>query len=202
MGHCLFMRKGERHTTPIPLPAGYTKLAYIQSSGTQYIDTGIRGDSDIRTIMDFVFDAKGSGTVFAFGAQGTDNVRYTLALTSDGNFRSDYGTQLTTGLAAAIGTRYSIDKNRNVCKINGTPILSSEQIFSGTTNIYLFARSYSSLSYSNGKMFFCQIFKGDTLLRDFIPCINASGTLGLYDMVNGQFYTNAGTGTFTAGEVV
>lgn len=202
MGHCLFLRKGSVHTKPASLPAGYTKLAYIQSSGTQYIDTGIRGDSDIRTIMDFVFDAKGSGTVFAFGAQGTDNVRYTLALTSDGNFRSDYGTQLTTGSAAAIGTRYSIDKNRNVCKINGTPILSSEQTFNGTTNIYLFARSYSSLSYSKGKLFFCKIFKGDTLLRDYIPCINPSGAVGLYDLVGKQFYGNSGTGIFYAGPPV
>lgn len=44
MGHCLMMRKGEVHTAPIHLPSGYTKLAYIQSSGTQYIDTGVKPD--------------------------------------------------------------------------------------------------------------------------------------------------------------
>lgn len=181
------------------LPSGYTQLEYIQSSGNQYINSGVSGDSDIRTVMDFEFDAKGSGTVFAFGSQGTDSVRYTLALTSSGNFRSDYGTQMTTGPAAAIGTRYSIDKNRNVCKISGTPVSSSAQTFNGTTSIYLFARSYSSLSCSKGKLFFCKILKGDTLLRDFIPCKNANGAVGLYDTVEGQFYGNAGTGTFAAG---
>ena len=42
MGKVLFMRKGETHTAPTKgLPSGFTKLAYIQSSGTQYVDTGV-----------------------------------------------------------------------------------------------------------------------------------------------------------------
>ena len=42
MGKCLFMRKGNTHTDPgSRLPSGYTELVYIQSTGTQYIDTGI-----------------------------------------------------------------------------------------------------------------------------------------------------------------
>ena len=195
--------KIERAVTPSSrLPDGYTEVQYIQSTGTQYIDSGVTGDSDVRVVLDFAFDAKGSGTVFAFGAQGTDSVRYTLALTSTGTFRSDYGTQLTSGPAAEIGARYSIDKNKNVCKIGETFVSSSAQTFSGITNIYLFARSYSSRSYSNGKMFFCKIFKGDTLLRSFVPCKDSAGAVGLYDLVDGKFYSNAGTGSFTAGPVV
>lgn len=38
-------------------------------------------------------------------------------------------------------------------------------------------------------------------VRNFIPCKNISGILGLYDIVNNIFYTNAGTGTFTAGPI-
>ena len=37
------------------------------------------------------------------------------------------------------------------------------------------------------------------VIRKFVPCKNASGEVGLYDTVEGQFYANAGTGTFTAG---
>ena len=37
------------------------------------------------------------------------------------------------------------------------------------------------------------------VIRKFVPCKNASGAVGLYDTVNGQFYANAGTGSFTAG---
>lgn len=48
-------------------------------------------------------------------------------------------------------------------------------------------------------MYSCKIYDNETLVRNFVPCKNASGAVGLYDTVEGQFYANAGTGTFTAG---
>lgn len=48
-------------------------------------------------------------------------------------------------------------------------------------------------------MYRCKMYKAGTLIRDFVPVRNSSGTLGLYDTVNGIFYTNQGSGTFTAG---
>lgn len=41
----------------------------------------------------------------------------------------------------------------------------------------------------------------EPLVRNLIPAKNSSGTLGLYDAVNNVFYTNAGTGIFTAGPI-
>lgn len=35
--------------------------------------------------------------------------------------------------------------------------------------------------------------------RDNRPCTIPSGMVGLYDLANGTFYTNAGTGSFTTG---
>lgn len=181
------------------LPSGYRKLEYIQSSGTQYIDTGIIGSYDTRVTADFEILSIGSGTVFVFGSQANNDVRFCLGITSASVFRSDYGTEYTSGPSAATGTKYTADKNRNVCTINGTAINSNAQTFTGTTNIYLFARSYSSLSYANLKMYGCKIYSNDVLVRDFIPCKNASGVVGMWDDVNSTFYQNAGTGTFTAG---
>lgn len=181
------------------LPSGYKKLEYIQSSGTQYIDTGIIGSYDTRVTADFEVLSIGSGTVFVFGSQANNDVRFCLGITSAGVFRSDYGTEYTSGPSAATGTKYTADKNRNVCTINGTAINSNTQTFTGTTNIYLFARSYSSLSYSSLKMYGCKIYSNDVLVRDFIPCKNASDVVGMWDDVNSTFYGNAGSGTFTAG---
>lgn len=184
---------------PVSLPDGYTQIAYLQSTGSQYIDTGVQGDSDVRVTADFEITAFGSGTTFIFGAQGTDSVRYTLGMTSAGVFRSDYGTEMTSGSAATLNTRYSADKNGNVCAVGGQTLTSAAATFTGTTNIYLFGRSYSSISYSQIKMYRCKMYKAGALIRDFVPARNSSGTLGLYDIVNDVFYTNAGTGTFTAG---
>ena len=52
------------------------------------------------------------------------------------------------------------------------------------------------------KLYSCKIYTGATLTRDFVPCKNPSGQAGLYDLVSGAFYGNAGTGTFTAGPAV
>ena len=181
------------------LPDGYTELEYLQSTGTQYIDSGVKGDSDVRVTADFEITAFDSGTTFVFGAQGTNSIRYTLGMTSAGAFRSDFGTAMTSGSAASLNTRYAADKNGNVCTVGGQTLTSAAATFTGTTNIYLFGRSYSSISCSKIKMYRCKMYKAGALVRDFIPARNSSGTLGLYDTVNGTFYTNAGTGTFVAG---
>ena len=55
MGKVMFMRKGEVHTIPgSRLPYGYTELVYIQSSGTQYIDTGLKPTSTMRVEIEFI----------------------------------------------------------------------------------------------------------------------------------------------------
>ena len=51
-------------------------------------------------------------------------------------------------------------------------------------------------------MYGCKIYSNDVLVRDFIPCKNASGVVGMWDDVNDTFYSNAGSGTFTAGPEV
>ena len=60
---------------------------------------------------------------------------------------------------------------------------------------------YSSAPVS-AKVYSCTIKKGGTLVREFIPCKNASSVIGLWDDVNSVFYQNAGSGVFTAGPEV
>lgn len=47
-----------------------------------------------------------------------------------------------------------------------------------------------------------KIYEGNNLIRNFSPCIDPSGKVGLYDLVEGKFYGNNGTGAFTAGPAV
>ena len=37
-----------------------------------------------------------------------------------------------------------------------------------------------------------KIYDNDVLVRDFVPCKNVSNVVGLYDRVNGAFYTDTG----------
>ena len=54
-----------------------------------------------------------------------------------------------------------------------------------------------------GKIYYFKIYVNNVLVRNFVPAKRKSdNVLGLYDLVNNAFYTNAGTGTFTAGHIV
>ena len=65
---------------------------------------------------------------------------------------------------------------------------------------YLFidrALRWSTYSH-NSFISYCKIYESWTLVRDFVPCYRKSDSvIGLYDLVNNQFYTNSWTGTFT-----
>lgn len=184
------------------LPTGYTEVQYIQSSGTQYVDTEIPANSDVRTTAEFVLLENSESTSCIFGAQGTDSKRYVFCAKSSGTFRSDYGTEYITGPAVALNEYYAVDKNRNLCTLNGTLITCSAATFTDNSNLYIFARSYTSLSPSKIKLYKSNIYVADALVRDFKPCINPDGKVGLYDLISGKFYANAGTGVFTAGPKV
>ena len=80
MGRVLFMRKGETHTAPAKgLPSGFTKLVYIQSSGTQFIDTGFKPNQNTTIAAEFVvLDASNDGAYLYGGGTGTARLEATL----------------------------------------------------------------------------------------------------------------------------
>ena len=78
-------------------------------------------------------------------------------------------------------------------------------VFSGvvTGNENLFGiNNGGTNSQQTGDIYFYgfKAYTGVTLVRDLIPCYRiADNEIGMYDIVNDVFYTNAGTGTFTKG---
>ena len=70
--------------------------------------------------------------------------------------------------------------------------------------IYLFANHIDNSveQIASIKLYGCSIYDNDIMIRNFVPCKNPNGVVGLYDSVNSQFYQNAGSGTFTDGPEV
>lgn len=151
-----------------------------------------------------MFDSWGSETTFVFGVQNTANTsRYCLGVSSSGTMRNDYGTQYTSVDVVNLGTRYTADKNQNVFTYSGSTQTWTQtaETFSNTIHMYLFARNYgTSFGYLKGKIYNLKIYNNTALVRNFVPAKrNSDGSLGLFDTVFKEFYTNAGTGTFVAG---
>lgn len=184
------------------LPSGYTQLEYIQSSGTQYIDTGFKPNQNSRVVFDFF--PVSIGQTHLFGSRSSNSSSdYFLVLCTGGYYRDDYASSKTVTTIAPTD-RMVIDKNKNVVNFGSQTYTHSAATFTGAYPIVLFASNTGgNVSYmTNIRLYSCKIYDNGVLSRDFIPCKNASGVIGLWDDVNNVFYQNAGTGTFTAGPEV
>lgn len=57
--------------------------------------------------------------------------------------------------------------------------------------------------YVKGRIYSCKIFDKDKLVREFIPCQNQDGEVGLFDKISNEFYLSEGaTGSLTPGGVI
>ena len=205
MGKCLFMRKGKTHTSPLALPAGFTKLAYIQSSGTQYVDTLFNPTQNTKLVLDMAFLGS-AGTNVAGVRNNSSDTTNRFGIISFGS-TSKLGAFFRDSSIQAV----TLDNNRHLCDLSKDGIVFDGTSYGGAnTGSFTCTYSLTLFAWNNGadgvtcnlcKVYSCQIYDNGTLVRDFVPCINASGEVGLYDLVGKQFYGNAGTGVFTGSEV-
>lgn len=189
------------------LPDGYTQVEYIESNGTQYIDTGFKPNQNTRVVMD-IHPTSVTTHAWAFGVRTSSSAnRYDFLWQNDmvawiAGYSSTYA-QIGKGLIGKTD-RLQIDFNKNICTINGNSATITAGSISLNINLVLLACNTAGTisGHITAKLYSCKIYDNGTLVRNFIPCINASGVAGLYDLVNAKFYANAGSGTFTAGDEV
>lgn len=188
------------------LPEGYTEVEYIQSSGTQYIDTGFVPNNNTRVVMDITVL---NGTVSSFfGARkGSTDSSFTAFCLGTTSLRSDYGSSQKSLSISGVGSRVVVDANKNVFNYGSYSVTHSAATFNSTYPLYLLQNNYQGSADDNSCMaailYSSQVYDNGTLVRDYVPCYRKSdGAIGLYDIVNDGFYGNAGTGTFIAGEKI
>lgn len=78
-----------------------------------------------------------------------------------------------------------------------------------TTSLFIFtANGPNGVSKNTAKtrIYSCKIYNGDSIIRNYIPCYKKvsenNNIIGLYDIVEGEFYTNQGSGAFLKGSDV
>lgn len=190
----------------IRLPEGYTEIEYIETTGTQYIDTGFYPNQDTRVVVDVDTTSSKSlsfPAIFSTSSLSSNKQRFVLMLYNEqAGFHDHYGGTAINSSNIGMYGRHIIDKNKNITYLDGEAVSTfAYSAFQSTVSLNLFASNDGSMQYyAKVKMYSCKVYDNDVLIRDFVPCKNASGTVGLYDIVNSKFYANNGTGTFTAGE--
>lgn len=183
------------------LPAGYTELAYIQSSGTQYVDTGVMANNNTRVVLDAAFPVAPPITVGMFGGRTSATSKNYAMLRTSSAFRSDYNNVYTQTWAVTPTARRIFDKNKETTTIDGVSQSYTNETFQCDYTLYLFGiNNAGSTSFlSSLRLYSCRIYDNNTLVRNYVPCTNTVGEVGLYDLVSASFFGNAGTGTFIAG---
>lgn len=213
---------GEFNVGPvvITLPDEYQRVEYIESNGTQYIDTGIvptdNTKMDLRLFTTctgsfYVAGARGSSTIY-FGQTGTQT---NAAISATVNATSV--TAMTEGgtkwSRSANGQTYEIMLRTNgdgtydysiVDETNERSYTSNGKAYPplGTvnTNILVFALRPSNIISGTNKLYYFRLYESDAIVCDLVPCYRKiDNVAGVYDVVNDVFYTNAGSGTFTVG---
>lgn len=189
------------------LPKGYEELEYIRATGTQYIDTGFKPNQDTRVMIDCWRTGATSTYPFPFGSRTGLTRGLDVAIGASQVFYH-YGGDYQFANFTAAGNRMTIDANKNIATFISndvsTTITLATAAFQESYGITLFSLVEDGAVHTDenafvGNIYSCKIYDNGTLIRDFIPCKNPSGVVGMYDIVGGTFYTNAGSGAFTAG---
>ena len=185
------------------LPDGYTQLEYIQSSGSQYINTGFKPNQDTKISISMAFLGSAGENVLGSRNSSSDatNRFGIITFSSSSKIGSFFGSTATQSISLDSSIHnYTLSKaGLSVDGVSYGGAYTSS--FSCTYPITLFAWNNGSngIVKNSSKIIDCKIFSGEVLVRNFIPCKNSSGVIGLYDVIENQFYQNAGTGTFIAG---
>lgn len=183
----------------VTLPKGYIQLEYIQSSGTQYVDTNVKPtqafllDISIQTLQ-----TTSGGIAVSDQTWGTNGFGVWCNAAA-------FGSQTKQSLSLYNDAPIVIKLSQSGLFLNGSSIWTvNSETFTVPANMYLFALNRNGIISEKltGKLYSCKLYDNATLIRDFIPCKNDAGAIGLYDLVNSKFYGNAGTGAFTAGPEV
>ena len=165
------------------LPSTYRKLEYIQSSGKQYIDTGVivKDITEIKVDFQAVTILSGENQYASSWVDYSNHIQIGIS----GNTFIDSGGVTYSQTSSVTARTQAV----------GVPL--------GAVNLhlYLFAQSEGTgaLHYSSGRIFSCQITTANGLVRNFVPCKNPDGVIGMYDIVNDKFYQSSSSDTFIAG---
>lgn len=188
------------------LPNDYQEVEYIESTGTQYIDTGITNE---KLDIDCKIKPTNSDTAtygFAFGYRTDSGVNHFLCpIKNASSYIFQYGNS-TNGVqvGSSYNNVYTLFTNGNKITLNGTTTTVNEYTFTKYGNIYLFALNQDGLlqtrPQNKTQIYYFRMYQNGKLVRNFIPCYRRiDGEIGMYDTINDVFYFNQGTGNFTKG---
>ena len=184
----------------------YTPIEYLESTGIQYIDTGVvfnTGSLKFQALFyvkqivgerNFIGTIRGDGNSNGFCCGTDSGIIFLYARPVNVNM-----SNIQTGIWYDIIGEF--DNNTMSLYINGSRInYGTRDSYYCSENITLFmgGPGYRCLD-TSARLGNVKIWHNNIIVRDFIPVLDKNGTPCMYDRVTEQFFYNQGTGQFIAG---
>lgn len=170
----------------------YQCLDYMVTPNAVNIDTGIKANSNLKMIFDFIPRVTTGAVLLGHNDTG-DSSDYRFFNYSNAIY-FDIGSGRINGGSCAPGNRYKFEFGNYYVKnyMDTTNIITgSAQTYSSDVTIKIRqALDFYSL----------KIFKNGILIGDFYPCYNIqNSTIGIYNVLTKTFYSNTSTGVMSKG---
>ena len=184
------------------LPEGYTAVNYLQSSGTQYIDTGrkLTQDSDITIDFSIVGEINRQAGIFGSRKSASENNLTLFQQTGPNAFNVDFSEYWNHRFQ----TPSSLERTK--IRANKTGVLVNDILKKSWSNVANFETPTNGLIFDVGNnnwtgnkavMRLYSYTDGDA--QRLVPCLDTNGVPCLYDLIGKTTLYNQGTDSFTWG---
>lgn len=187
----------------------YTQLEYIQSTGTQYIDTGFILSNN--TSVEYDGYAISEAHMIGTTSSTVTRLRYEIVFTGSSQYRFQRHADINTDGYILLdkdlypaNIRHTWKMLKNKVYVDNTLVTTfTDYDMSGTDrSLCVFALNKGSETSASGtsRCYGVKIYENDLLVRNLIPVKRKSdNAICMYDLIIEEFFTNLGTGTFVAG---
>lgn len=183
------------------LPEGYTAVDYLQSSGTQYIDTGRKLTQDSDITIDFMIVGEKNRSAGVLGSRES-------ASKNNLTLFQDWGSSSFVGDFSGNGHRFSTASslNRTKIRMNKAGVWVNDILKTSWSNVANFETPTNGLIFDVGNnnwtgnkaiMRLYGYTDGNT--QQLVPCLDTDGVPCLYDLIGKTALYNQGAGSFTWG---
>lgn len=198
----------------------YKEVEYLESTGKQYINTGVKVTPDYTVEVTFVMTQRNATWDTLFGTRNSSQARFTARWANSatgklGVHRSKGKTVNYESIDDANATKTMVTDTWHTIKLAKREYTFDGQLrktFSATSStavfpypIYLFAlcNAGSPADYGYFRIKKARIWNDkDELIRDYIPCVDLDGVGGMYDVVNDTFTKSGSSTKFNVGALI
>lgn len=173
------------------------KFVAVHSDGNSWVDTGVKAKDTIKIQLKFKMDKL---TGINFAGMYVDPATALRFFGYGNGFYLDYGGESGRCILRSDDVTKTYEYELGNCYIKD--LKTSETLAAGSKQTFDYSSNENNvLLFSEGEIgdiYYCKIYDGDTLVRDFVPKYDADGKPKLYDNVSDTYFETKGTEDFTA----